>query len=220
MKIPTAPYVDKTYPADTYPARCVRLYDLGTHQEVFNQESKDIHKVQLVFEIMDDDIRIEVDVDGKMKKLRRFASIDFTMSMDKRANLYKVLKGWRGKDFTQEELEDFDLDSILDKPCMLTIERSESKWNPGRFYNNITAIGGVPKGMKVPKLEAEAFSFSIEANDELRDEIPEWVQEKITSSYEWLALQNDGLPEIPEDRMPDVPEEQEEPEDEDDNLPF
>ena len=62
--------------------------------------------------------------------------------MNEKANLRKHLEGWRGKNFTDAEAEDFDLASVLGKPCMLIVSESE---NGGKTYSNIASVGPMPK---------------------------------------------------------------------------
>ena len=41
--------------------------------------------------------------------------------MSEKANLRKDLEGWRGKSFTESELEGFDLEKLIGSNCMLNI---------------------------------------------------------------------------------------------------
>ncbi|MHA1379626.1 MAG: hypothetical protein ACTSRG_14730 [Candidatus Helarchaeota archaeon] len=47
------------------------------------------------------------------------------MSLHAKATMRKFLESWRGKKFTKEELEGFDLQKILGKPCQLQIIHSD-----------------------------------------------------------------------------------------------
>ena len=52
---------------------------------------------------------------------------EYTLSLSSKSNLYKDLVSWRGKPFTEEELEGFDLSKLLGKPCQIQIIHKQGK---------------------------------------------------------------------------------------------
>ena len=56
---------------------------------------------------------------GEMKP--RAISETYTNSLGEKANLRKMLENWRGRAFTQEEMDGFDLRNVLGKACMISV---------------------------------------------------------------------------------------------------
>src|SRR6185369_175718 len=62
-----------------------------------------------------------------------------------KAKLRKDLEAWRGRIFTFDELAGFDLESVIDVPCLLSVvHRQGSK---GGKFANVGAVMKLPKGM-------------------------------------------------------------------------
>ncbi len=158
--------------AGTYPAVCYGLIDIGwQYNEAYKKSSP---KLIIMWEIPGETITI----DGEEKS--RVISQTYTVSLNEKATLRKDLTSWRGKDFTDEELKQFDLKSILNVPCLLNIIHKESN---GRTYANISGIMKLPKGVKVPRGMMEPVLFDLDTSDlgDI-DELPEWIQKKIRES--------------------------------------
>ena len=158
--------------AGTYPAVCYGLIDIGwQYNEAYKKSSP---KLIIMWEIPGETITI----DGEEKS--RVISQTYTVSLNEKATLRKDLTSWRGKDFTDEELKQFDLKSILNVPCLLNIIHKESN---GRTYANISGIMKLPKGVKVPRGMMEPVLFDLDTSDLSDiDELPEWIQKKIRES--------------------------------------
>lgn len=159
----------------TYMGICIGTIDIG---EQYNQHYKKYEdKVILLFEIVGE----TVDVDGETKP--RWLSNEYTASLGGKAKLYQHLVSWRSRDFTDEELDDFDIDSMLGLPCMLTIIAKETD---NGTYNNITNITAMPKGVPVPTTEQELLAYDIDNRDEtVFEKLPEWIRNKIKKSTQF-----------------------------------
>lgn len=168
--------------AGTYPARCVAVVDLGIQHNTFN--NKDQEKVLLMFELPTE----RITVDGEDKP--RWLSARYTMSLNEKATLRKTLDAWRGKPFTPEELLGFDLSSVINAPCMLTVTNTEKN---GNTYANISGVSKLMKGMEVPALENEPIVFDMEAEnaEEVKAKLPDWVQKIIEESVSWKSRKAD-----------------------------
>lgn len=159
----------------TYMGICIGVIDVGSQ---YNQHYKKYeHKVLLMFEIPGE----TVDVDGETKP--RWLSNEYTASLSERAKLYQHLVSWRSRDFTDEELDDFDIESMLGQPCMLTVIVKETD---NGTYNNITNITAMPKGVPVPTTEQELLAYDIDNRDEtVFEKLPEWIRNKIKKSTQF-----------------------------------
>ena len=83
-----------------YPARCIWVCDLGTHDNTWKGEVKQRREVILVWELSD-----ELMEDGRPFTI----NWQGTNSLSEMSKLYKHLCDWRGKKFTDEELKGFNL---------------------------------------------------------------------------------------------------------------
>jgi hypothetical protein len=114
-------------------------------------------------------------------------SKNFTLSLAEKATLRKDLVSWRGRDFTRQELDGFELKNVLGAWAMINV--SKTLGNNGKEYTNIANINPVPKQIKAAGLP-EAFNknsiFSIEEADmELFETFSDGLKAKIKSSPEW-----------------------------------
>lgn len=163
-------------PAGTYPARCVGVVDLGTQQGKFDDRPKS--KVAVIFEVPS--VRIEVDGESKP----RWCTKMYAASLNEKATLYADLCAWRGRPFTPEERENFNLANIVGKPCVVCIKNTEKN---GAVYANISSVGAAMKGLDMPPLENEPIVFDMEAPnaEEAFQKVPGWIQKIIRESSEW-----------------------------------
>jgi len=175
-------------------AICCWIIDLGM-QEGF--QGKMQRKVLITWELPE--LRIEVPVKdgspGQTEDKPRVCSKEFTLSLSDRANLYKTLVSWRGKPFTTEELQGFDLAKVLGANCQIQIIHNPSKADPSRIYSNIENVLPLPKGSSKLTPENDPIFFSFEECDEgalpeIPESIPDWIREKITRSDTWRAAEN------------------------------
>lgn len=165
--------------AGTYPARCCGVIDLGLQHIEWQGQRKDQEKVMLMFELPTERIETE---DGDKP---RWLSVRYTVSLNEKAGLRKALDAWRGKPMTAEELKGFDIGSLLNAPCMLTVVNKEG--SNGNLYANISGISKPMKGIPIPELESEPILFDMEADDaeEVYKKLPEWVQKIVDESVTW-----------------------------------
>ena len=170
-------------PEGVFVAVCYSVVDIGTqYSETFD---KSTHKVVLSWETPEH--RIEVERDGKKLNVPRVISRRYTVSLGDKAILRRDLESWRGRGFTAEELEGFDLKKLLGAACQLQVihTRKDSK-----VYANVGTIMALPKGVTAPELESEPIFFTLAglAEPKLPAALPEWIQELIRQSREWEKL--------------------------------
>ena len=164
-------------------AVCYAMVDLGTKYE--DMYDKTIHKVLLTWEIPGE--RIEVERDGHKVKLPRAISKHYTYSLHEKSTLRQDLQSWRGRDFTEDELLDFDLKAVLGAPCQLNVIHKKDK--AGTLKAKLATIVPAPKGTKLSP-ENPTVYFCLADLDEpvLPDNVPDWVKEEIQKSNEWDML--------------------------------
>lgn len=193
-----------------YTAISSSLIDLGV--QVSEKYGKSSRKFLIIWNILNETI----EVNGET--LPRVLSKEYTMSLGEKSNLRKDLQAWRGKQFTAEELEGFNLLNILNKGCQLQILNIE---NNGKTYTNIASIMALPKGMTVEPLSATTvFDTYDPATWNQYIQLPQWIQDRIKQC---TNISENGLDTFIKqyEEMTDIKEEQtNEVGISDDDLPF
>lgn len=131
-------------PAGNHIARCVEMIHIGTITEEATSiyAGKLVNKVRLTWETPDEQYDFG-------KGLQPFmVSKEFTLSMNEKATLRKMLESWRGVAFTEEEAKKFDVTRLLAKACMLSVIHKTSR--AGKLYAEISSIAGLPKLFECP----------------------------------------------------------------------
>lgn len=122
-------------PEGLHQSVCVDVVDLGLVKTAYGEK----HKARIVWQIE------EVNPDtGKRFDARR----DFTLSLNEKGHLRPFLEAWRGRKFTKEELEGFDLEKLVGVACQVQIVHNIS--DEGTTYANVQAVVAPAKG--VPKI--------------------------------------------------------------------
>lgn len=187
---------------------CYRLIDIGTQHGIYKdpKSGKEVpteRKQVLIAWEFPTELITEGEYEGQPYSISKF----YTISLDKKANLCKDLESWRGKAFTEEELQGFDLKKILGKPCMINVIRDEKDRSVAK------AITPMPKGFVAPKGINPQVAFDIdEWNNDVFQSLPEGIQKLITQSDEFKAsMKQDGTNQHYDERNPPPP---------DDDVPF
>lgn len=157
----------------SYAAVCYMLVDLGLQRnERYGNSSR---KVLIGWEIANE----FVEVDGEKKP--RVFSARYTASLNEKAILRRDLAAWRGREFTEAELSEFNLCNIVGAPCLIQIIHKEG--NNGKTYANLASIMKLPKGMQPPVMTLDPVIYDIDESDISEvDKLPEWIATTVKSS--------------------------------------
>ena len=162
-------------PAGSHIAVCDIVADIGMQpgSQLYPNPKQQVY---IRFELPNE--RIEFEKDGKKIIGPAVIGKTYTASMNEKANLRHHLESWRGKQFTDEEAEAFDVSAILGKPCMLTVMHSEKD---GKTYANIAGIGALPKCISAKTIIPEIVPILYAAPDNTGTygQLPEWLRKKI-----------------------------------------
>ncbi len=121
----------ENHPEGQYRAVCVDVVDLGMVEN--KQFGKMQHKIAVVFHS-----------EAKMKDGRAFEVWErFTATLNERGRLRPFLQSWRGRAFTEAELEGFDLEKLIGVNAYLQIIHNHSN---GKTFANVSGIMLPPKG--------------------------------------------------------------------------
>ncbi len=183
----------------TYVARCVNVVDLGVQKTPFGGKEK----VYFGFEVPSE--RVEwTDKQGVEHEGPAFIGSTYTLSINDNSILGQHLTGWRGKAFTPEEREGFDLFNVLGAPCMLSVVHDT---NGTKVYANINSISRMPKGQKAPEAESELIGYT-PGDPQFAgnfDKLPEWLQKKVQDGFGGQTPSSGSMPPADDDFDDDIP---------------
>lgn len=185
----------------TYIARCIRLIDLGTQTSEFQGQTTSKRQALVGWELPS-----ELLPDGEAEGQPYFIAKFYTLSLHEKSNLRHDLVNWRGKEFSADELQGFELKAILGAPAMLTITKSDA----GR--PRVTGVTNLPKGTKCPEQVNPSIYFSLEPSEfdgEAFEALTEGVRNMIENSPEYDKL----MCRVPREEFEDVSVD-------DDGIPF
>jgi hypothetical protein len=142
----------KPAPEGVWPAVCVDVVDQGIVQPK-NPKYRPNHRIQLRW-VLQAEPPLE---DGRPHMAVR----GFGLSLGEKSNLRPFLEAWRGRSFTDEELEGFDVEKVIGVNCQLQILHRRDN---GKVYGNVVSIMPAAKGTK--KLEIPADYIRQHIRDE------------------------------------------------------
>lgn len=174
--------------AGTYLARCYSMIHVGTKIENIMGVDKLLNKVRLTWELPTE-LKIFKEENGERPMA---ISQDFTLSMHEKSNLRKVLESWRGKGFTAEEAEAFDITNLLGAPCQISIIHKISKNQ--KTYAVISSVTTLMKGTECPDQINPTFEFNYDEpfDTEKFDSLPDWLKDKMRQTDEYKAAHSNG----------------------------
>lgn len=122
-------------PEGLWAAVCVDCVDLGVVAGAYGAK----HKVRIVWQL---------DVVDEAHGRRFDVARVYTLSLHERAALRKDLESWRGKKFTEQELDGFDLERLIGIPAQVQI--THDLGDDGTVYANVATV--VPPQKGTPRL--------------------------------------------------------------------
>ncbi len=140
-------------PPGAHVARSIRIIDIGTHHGEYQGTPRTRNQFILQWELPSE----MIEIDGEQRPL--IVSKFYTNSLSEKASLRKDLESWRSRAFTEEELDRFDLMSILGKPCLLSIVHEKGK----AVVKNVSPLA---KGMTCPAAINPVDAFWIDEWDD------------------------------------------------------
>lgn len=129
-----------TAPEGLYQAVCCDVVDLGMVTDEYGQR----HKIQIRWQLEDLDPKT-----GKPFLMTR----KYTLSLHKKSALRPMLETWRGKKFSNEELDGFDIERLIGVNCQIQVLHNIA--TDGKTYANVQACMTAAKNS--PKLEVRDY---------------------------------------------------------------
>jgi hypothetical protein len=169
-------------PEGNHIARCYRVLQLGTVTRDIKGQSKDIHEVRIDWELCYEKTVFNPDKGEEPFTIGK----TYTLSLADNAHLRRDLESWRGKKFTDEELEGFDLTKLLSAPCLVNVAHNERN---GKTYADVISVAPLAKGsiaaeqyMQSAILEFDNFNWDV------YDSLSDYFKTRIANSHEYGAL--------------------------------
>jgi hypothetical protein len=151
-------------PEGLHAAVCCDVVDLGLQQTPWGEK----HKVEIRWQIE------EVNPDNDNKPF--LVSKRFTLSLHEKANLRSTLEAWRGRKFTEEELDGFDLEKLIGAVCQVQIIHNAV--DEGQVYANVQAV--VPAAKNAVRLRVRDYVRVIEREERKRLEQDEFTSRQVS----------------------------------------
>ena len=124
-----------TYPAcpgGSHIGVCIDVVDLGMVKSTYSGKTKTQHKIRIIWSVA------ELREDGRPYQVSK----RYTLSLHEKSALRKDLESWRGKPFTDAQLEGWDVEGVIGVGAMLSVVENAQG---GSIYANVAAIMLPPK---------------------------------------------------------------------------
>ena len=150
--------------AGTWLARCYSIVDLGLIEVNFNKNDDKENKptlkrfVEFGFEVPDQTFE-----DPEKGILPKTIFRKFTQSLYEKAHLRLNIESWLSKKLLPGQEWSFDIESLLGKPCLISVIEKDSGWR------DIATISAVPEGMPVPELYNRNILFNASMDQEEKE---------------------------------------------------
>jgi len=187
-KFKATQYEKQLIAADEYAARIVAIVDLGTQTTSWKGEEKKAVQCKVIFELVDYS-REWTNKEGETVEGNALLSKTYSQTMSKNGNFYKLVKAALGRKLTEDEENEFDPEELLNKPVWIDVTEEVGE---NGAYKKISDIMKVSKEDKITAAENEPYAFWLDkdADWELFDKIPEWLQKIVMLSPEYSALKD------------------------------
>lgn len=167
---------------------CNMIIDLGTQNESFKGQPKQVHKIWLSWELP----KQRAVFSEEKGEHPMVIGQEYNFSLGDKATFRKMMDQWIGKPVTTLNSE--SVAKLLKRPAMIQVSHAMSK--DGKFtYANI-AMKGLsvfkrPEEVAYPKdTENESILFDMSNFSwDVFNKIPKFLQEKIKVSLEWSAIE-------------------------------
>lgn len=177
----------KQVPEGSHMARCYRVIDLGTQRWDYQGEPQIGRKVLIAWELFGEDDAGNPMTTDDGHPLTVFKK--YTLSLGKKANLRADLESWRGRAFTEAELNGFDIGQLLGVYCMITVKHAKVG---EKTYANVASVTKWPSALKGQQPKAVNDNQFFDVTDRqmaVFEVLPEWIQKQIKESAEWSGTQ-------------------------------
>ena len=166
-------------PIGNHIARCYQLVDLGMQDS--QKYGNASHKLRFAWELCE-----ETRDFGKGKPEPYSVSMTVNFFFGRNSNFTRLLEGWKGGTFSEDEFANFELKKLVGKACMVNVVHAVSGENE---YANVASISPVPAKWRdrVPPMHNPPVYFEVEMGPSSREflMLPEFLQKIVANCHEW-----------------------------------
>lgn len=183
-------------PAGNHPAYLYRVIYLGTQAKEFDGKVIQNQKIWIDFELPKQIHDYEDKETGEKKQYVSTIGAEYTLSLSEKGKLLPLIQGWLGRNLSRDELQSFDICSLLGKGAFLSVVHTTAK--TGKVYANIGSIAPVMEGYSMPDRVNPTIEIGkSDWGTESFNELPKFLQDKIRESNEWKLSSPTADDEIP-----------------------
>jgi hypothetical protein len=146
-------------PEGQFQGVCVDVEDLGISTKDYGQGPKEVDELRVVLQLKVTDAQgqeIKTEQGG-----RYIVSRTFTKSLSQKSNLRPFLESWRGRKFTQDELDGFNVEKLVGANALVQVVHNISKKN-GNKYANIQTVMPINPAFGLQPLTPENYTRKID----------------------------------------------------------
>lgn len=171
-------------PAGNHIARCYSLIDIGMQHGEYQGKPTAREQIIIGWELPEEIMPHEDGQQGDPFTVSEF----FTNTLSEKGKLRPILESWRGRAFTDAELDGFDLTTIVGVPCMVNVVHKPK--SGGGVRATVTSVTPLPKSMKCPPAMRPKVIFDCDNPDmELFNSFGDGMKKLIERSDNWRAFQ-------------------------------
>ena len=173
-------------PIGNYPARVYEIIEIGTVDGTWMGEAKKTHKVRIGFELPTEKRVFDV---AKCEQ-PMVISKEMALSFGDLAGLRKIVEAVEGKKLTDAEAVNYEIESIMGRPLLVTVSHSEPN-EQGIQYANATTFSPLIKGLTVEPLNNKPkYLEYAKWNEEVYNSLPDFLKEKMNVTPEYKAMRS------------------------------
>lgn len=167
-------------PAGTHLARCYQFIHLGHVPNTFpGATTPTVNKIRLTWEFPQEMHQFK---EGQPEQPFSISQ-EYTLSMNEKANLRKIVESWFGIKLGDEEAANFDTELLVGKECLLTITHTQKG---DKIYAGVQNVTSLPKGMSCPDPINKTSILTWEGmNADDFSKIPAFIQDKMKQATEY-----------------------------------
>lgn len=183
-------------PAGTFVARCFMIVDLGMQPNIFQGKEKSPRQmIRIGFEFPTEQHVFKEEVGKEPFTLSK----RMTNSLGAKSTMKPFLTGWRGREFSAEEIKTFTFDKLIGAPALITVVHEKKA--DGGLVAKIQSVSKLPPmiaGQKVtcPPAIIKPVIYSVDSGEDATfNSLSKWIQEECRQCLEWTeAPEDEGQP--------------------------
>lgn len=187
----------KALETGTYPGRLVGIAGVGEQEKDYKEKNPKLRDlVVFVFEVVGfhrshkDGTPYTMTVNGQEVPEPQTVRTECSRSLAPNSNMLKIVSKLMP---VPDDPTELDIEQALGAPCLLSVEKKAAA--TGTEYNKIDTVSPPIMGMTIEPARTPLFCYDVESHtDEAFDALPEWIQDMVKKSTQWLDMHTPTTP--------------------------